>query len=472
VAALIRETRCCSIISASSASHAMQEKNLNIESTPVMKTTTTNLPARFFSVGFTGTAIFAAVAVLGFLSAAPTSLRADPPLPGAVFTTDSTCSGVDLNIYGSKGDVYVNGGPSHPGAAGLPDGSYCVQVTSPDGTVLGQSAAGAVSVSGGVFAQCYQLSSILNTATSGFTTPGYDDTNNPGGEYKVWVSTDCTFTNNSTKTDNFKVREGGGGPGQTATICVTKFYDANANGVKDGNEQDITGWLFQIFAHDNLQLTRETPRCVVVDPGTYAVIEGTPIELNWVHTTPTEVDVDVAANDTANVSFGNVCLGPGGGLTLGFWSNKNGQKLESTGDFTLLTGLCLRNATGGNQDFTASLANNKTALNTWLLNATATNMAYMLSAQLAAMELNVSHGFVGGAALVYEQCLTNYGYPTGFISINDLMTAANSELCAHGLTKDGSPYRAYQECLKNALDDANNNRNFVESSPCPFSFGN
>jgi len=56
-------------------------------------------------------------------------------LTGAIFTTDSSCSGVDLNIYASKGDVYINGGPSHPGAAGLPDGSYCVQVTAPDGTV-------------------------------------------------------------------------------------------------------------------------------------------------------------------------------------------------------------------------------------------------------------------------------------------------------------------------------------------------
>ena len=404
---------------------------------------------------------------------APTVLRAAPPLPGAVFTTDSTCSGVDLNIYGSKDAVYITGGPAHPGAAGLPDGSYCVQVTSPDGTVLGVSAPGAVTVSGGEFVSCYRLSAILNTATSGFTVPGYDDTNNPGGEYKVWVSTDCDFTNNSTKTDNFKVRAGGGGPGDTATLCVTKFYDANANGVKDGNEQDITGWLFQVFAADNLQLTRFTPRCVVLDPGTYTVIEGTPIELNWVHTTPTQVDKTLVAGGTENVSFGNVCLGPGGGLTLGFWSNKNGQKLETAYDFTFLNSLCLVvGANGGHQQFSATLATAKTQLNTWLLNATATNMAYMLSAQLAAMELNVRHGFVGGSALVYEQCLVDIGVSsTGFITINDLMTAANNSLCAHPVTKTAGTDRSYQECLKNALDDANNNKNFTQSSPCDFSFG-
>ena len=85
-------------------------------------------------------------------------------------------------------------------------------------------------------------------------------------------------------------------------------------------------------------------------------------------------------------------LSDGGGLTLGFWSNKNGQELQTSSDFALLTSLCSRNANGGPQDFASSLANNKTALNTWCLNATATNMAYMLSAQLAAMELNVAHG--------------------------------------------------------------------------------
>src|SRR5204863_9282090 len=144
-----------------------------------------------------------------------------------------------------------------PGAAGLPDGSYCVQVTDPSGqTVMGKSDPGAVTVSGGEFVQCYQLTSILKTGSSGFTTPGYDDTPNPGGEYKVWVSTDCNFDNNSSKTDNFQVRGVTPTPTPTATatatatptatptptatatatpsptpcpkgwVCVTMFYDA------------------------------------------------------------------------------------------------------------------------------------------------------------------------------------------------------------------------------------------------------
>ena len=86
----------------------------------------------------------AAIVVGLFL--APSALPLDdPPLPGAIFTTDSTCTDVNLNIFDDKEDVYIDGGPAHPGAAGLPDGSYCVQVTDPSGqTVLGMSDPGAV----------------------------------------------------------------------------------------------------------------------------------------------------------------------------------------------------------------------------------------------------------------------------------------------------------------------------------------
>jgi len=58
----------------------------------------------------------------------------------------------------------------------------------------------------------------------------------------------------------------------------------------------------------------------------------------------------------------------------------------------------------------------------------------------------------------------------GFISVNDLMSAADVELGLHGSVLSGDSFRPYQEALKNALDAANNNQNFVQGSPCPFSF--
>jgi hypothetical protein len=254
------------------------------------------------------------------LFVAPTVLRAAPPLPGAVFTTDSTCSGVDLNIYGAKSDVYLNGGPSHPGAASLPPGDYYVQVTDPSGAcVLGTSGITKpfhVNADGSV--PCIQLCAVLTQgpcAGNGSDSCGYNDTTNPGGEYKVWVSSESSFTNNSTKTDNFKVRSGGGGPGDTATLCVNKFYDANANGLDDDG-QPINGWKYQVFADDNLIIDAETYHCSVVDPGTYHVIEGTPVESTWVHTTPTQVDLTLAAGETQTADFSNLCLGGCGGLML------------------------------------------------------------------------------------------------------------------------------------------------------------
>ena len=93
----------------------------------------------------------------------------------------------------------------------------------------------------------------------------------------------------------------------------------------------------------------------------------------------------------------NVCLGPGGGLTLGFWSNKNGQALITSSDLQhLRDDFCLRNADGS--EFNPTTA---AQVKSFLLGATATNMANMLSAQLTAMYLNTAHGFVNGGAFLF-----------------------------------------------------------------------
>ncbi|MGH9845555.1 MAG: hypothetical protein ACREEM_43145, partial [Blastocatellia bacterium] len=175
----------------------------------------------------------------------------------------------------------------------------------------------------------------------------------------------------------------------------------------------------------------------------------------------------VGNSDTTDLNFGNVCLGAGGGKTLGFWSNTNGQNVMNDGgtlapELMLLSSLNLRNASGA--DFDPATYS---SFRTWILGATATNMAYMLSAQLAAMELNVEASFVNGGALVYAPGAAGAN-AAGFITVNALMAEANTELGLHGLTLAGSPFRAYQEALKNALDKANNNLNFVQLTPCPF----
>ena len=428
---------------------------------------------------FTLRTTFIALVAFAVVTLVTTSAFMAPPLPGAIFTTDFGCTGTNVNIFDSKSAVYLDGGPAHTGAAGLPDGVYYVQVTTPSGTLLGTSVGTTnetpVTVFGGEFTNCAQLSSILRKASNAGPYPvapdGYDSTTNPGGEYKVWVSTDSSFTNSQTKTDNFKVKEDGTVVLPTATLRVRKFYDANANGVNDA-EVLLTGWKFRI--QDGIDFIRFSPVNLIVDPDTYTVTEFLPIETNWVTTTANPQGVTLVDGDDKTLEFGNVCLGAGNGLTLGFWSNKNGEKAiqncqggGTAGTLAFLVGLNLRNANGTNFD-PASY----NAFRSWLLSATATNMAYMLSAQLSAMELNVRCGTVNGNALIYAPGLPTVA-PSGFASVNTIMNAANAELLLHGDTTSGGPgdtFRTYQENLKNALDRSNNNLNFVQAQPCPFSF--
>ena len=252
---------------------------------------------------------------------------------------------------------------------------------------------------------CIQLSAVLSKASDG--SPGYDDTTNAGGEYKVWVGMDLTFPNDDSKTDNFKVRANA----QPGNLCVTKFYDVNADGFFNNGDVPIPDW--KVFV--------ATPQCVTLDAGSYNVCEDTPVELNWIHTTATCVSAIVTVAETTNVEFGNLCLGAGGGLTFGFWSNRNGQRLETDDDFAALNAMCLRNPNGTIRMLTGSLNQNKSALHDWLLAASANNMANMLSAQLAAMKLNVLHGNVSGTALAYAGSCGNTGVGGVFITINDLM---------------------------------------------------
>lgn len=397
-----------------------------------------------------------------------------PPLTGAIFTTDSSCGGTDLNIYASKDDVYLNGGPHNGSSAGLPDGEYYVQVTEPDGTLLGTSVGTndetPVVVTGGVFDACYKLMAIVRTAGNPGPFPvapnGFENTSNPGGEYKVWVSRVIDFANNETKTDNFKVANN---PPPPARLNVIKYYDTDTDGTLDAGEVEITGWEVKVGAQSSFPITSEikfTPVSIIVDPGCYTAQEGD--ATGWIHTTDKIDSKAVATGGTATISFGNVCLGPGGGLTLGFWSNKNGQAIMNATDLQhLRDDFKLRKADG-----TEFNPNTNAEVRSFLLGASATNMANMLSAQLIAMYLNVAHGNVNGGALLFAGSNpSGCSVPVnnaGFISVNTLIADAATELAASGLVLAGNPERACMEFKKNTLDKGNNNLNFVQPpGTCP-----
>src|SRR5439155_23864751 len=56
-------------------------------------------------------------------------------IDGAIFTTTATGTTVNGNIYPSKADVYLSGGPQNQNSNGLPPGNYYFQVTDPSGAV-------------------------------------------------------------------------------------------------------------------------------------------------------------------------------------------------------------------------------------------------------------------------------------------------------------------------------------------------
>ena len=148
------------------------------------------------------------------------------------------------------------------------------------------------------------------------------------------------------------------------------------------------------------------------------------------------------STNTATPTPTPTCLGGGNGLTLGWWQNRNGQAALTTADLCTLTELNLRNANGTDFDPIPNCPPNptnlnagKTALANWLTGANATNMANMLSAQLATMKLNVIQPINGktvdGNALIFAGtapigCTVPGLSGMGLITVNDLMTAANS----------------------------------------------
>jgi hypothetical protein len=274
-------------------------------------------------------------------------------------------------------------------------------------------------------------------------------------------------------------------PPPTASITACKFYDKNANGTKDAGENFLAGWPFGLCPRDGApeNQTQVTPAsgCVtwtnLTVPGDYTVTEANALESNWFHSPDplppplivngSSVIVFPAAGGNETRTFGNYCTSPSGGLTLGFWSNKNGNRIltgSPTGTGLTLSSAALsvlnscaylRNANGSAHTF-GSYAD----FRSWLLNANATNMAYMLSVQLATLKLDVNYGFVDGNA--YDLC--------SGMTLNGLIAGACDTLRDNPNTISGDPARLPQQSLKNCIDAINNNGDIVPTTPCPKSF--
>ena len=271
-------------------------------------------------------------------------------------------------------------------------------------------------------------------------------------------------------------------PPTASTASGTKYYDANANGQLDAGEAGLADWPID-YGDGTTSASVLTDAAgnfsVALAPGAYTFAERQ-APSPWFQTGNT-VDqsggtADVTLNGdktyTANfdagetatgLNFGNLCVGDGGAMSKGFWGNKNGQALIGADDLAMLRALNLVNENGSAFDPTTAAQ-----VKAWLQSARAVNMAYMLSAQLAAMALNVHNGQVQGGALVHAPGTTSAN-AAGFATVSALMAEANAELGLHPTAVSGDAWRDYQAALKGALDDANNNMTFVQAnaSTCP-----
>jgi hypothetical protein len=244
----------------------------------------------------------------------------------------------------------------------------------------------------------------------------------------------------------------GDGSGQTM-VSGKVFHDENHDGVRNGGEGPLVGWEVRLVTPtSSIVTTTDTNGCYFfhnVGAGNYSV--ELVVQSGWTATTPTSRAVEVCGCAPSEVlDFGAYMQSTCNGHTPGFWSNRNGRALiDQHNLLALLPSLHLVDA-AGNPFATLSYSE----FRSWLSGGNAVNMAYQLSRQLVAMVFNRAVGFVNGSCTVNDPVL-------GVVTIDVLIQRAIDSLTAYPLTPSGHPQRAAQEALKNALDDANNNRNWL-----------
>jgi len=436
---------------------------------------------------------------------------------------------VNCNLYGSKSFVWINGGPSG-GQNSLTDGTYFFAVLEPSGqndpNDGGANNLSDTDPAGGVADPNLCLDAGTNTFTGcgdsydtdrEFTVSGgkidqnlgthaddptysalgllinlmpYDTTSNNGGVYILAI---CSLANgypvdpSDCKYDAFKAPN----PACTENCNPTpfgvvegeKYYDGNRNGQLDPGEAGIPGWpinwsdiasgtvLTDSNGEFSLSLTADTYSFTEVAGSSPWVQTGNTVnqftDTGGNSTSLSSFVYTVSVVDgglTTGLNFGNVC--PINGLTMGFWSNKNGLALVIQADFDYLNNLNLKNATGGDVVFSGTLANEKKQLNAFLVGASsvnAKNMAFILSGQLTALVLNVRHGFTDGNAVVYGDGRT----------VNQIISDANALLALYPLTVKGSAARTAEEAIKNVIASINQNQaartlaDCLEQAPVP-----
>jgi hypothetical protein len=178
--------------------------------------------------------------------------------------------------------------------------------------------------------------------------------------------------------------------------------------------------------------------------------------------------IDSTPSDDSSSASVVICGPITGGLTIGYWSNNNGQTQECGADpkwRQLLDGTWttapytggsyLRNANGTYYTVpsTGTCAAAHTNFNAWLLGANSSNASYMLAAQLAGTILNVNLNGMNGNA-----CIAGTSGP---ITINNLIANVITFLRANGNTTAAGAARTLAVNYQTVLATINQGQAFA-----------
>jgi hypothetical protein len=273
-------------------------------------------------------------------------------------------------------------------------------------------------------------------------------------------------------------------------VNVTVYYDANGNGTQDGLEGGVTGLSVTIGGTAAVDIGGGVYQLGGLATGSYAIAINT-AGYQTTQAAGSTVSVGGTSACTNGTKAGVLKLGPGGALSLGFWSQKNGAFVFGSSDTSvagqarlvanlgLVSSLGLRNGAG-----TAVTFADYKSFSAFLTGASATNMANMLSAQLAAVALDIATQNQAAGSTYNLNCngskwvsvvvgTANDGnatftaaakalWPTGYAQLSDVVAKAKAALAATGNTTTAGATRDGQTALKNILDGACRNLNFVQ----------
>jgi hypothetical protein len=301
-----------------------------------------------------------------------------------------------------------------------------------------------------------------------------------GGTYSITVDDDGLITSGSATGNDF-------GNFENYCVDVHKFVDINGDGIENGGDGGVAGIDITVWVDSNGDTvvdageshsgtTDENGNFEVCDIGPGAVVVTEDLSASaftWANVSSGNTSFTGTSGEDQSTFFGNILCNAGIAKTIGFWANNSektlGQILTLNND---LDAGGITNALYGTTGFATGVNEfiSFKAFRSWILGASAKNMSYMLSAQLAGAALNVGSGMASAYTLVTVTAAQDALITSAttlvdgqyVVQINDIIAEANAAL----LLTQTAENRSYLEALKTILDSFNNMTNWYDSLLC------